>query len=237
MSAVRVLLADDHVPFRKAVADLLAAEHDFQLVGEAGDGAEALEMARELLPDVILMDLSMPRLDGLEATRRIKAELPYVRIVILTARDDERVVFDAVRGGAHAYVLKSSEPSAMLRTLRQVARGEAPISPTMAARLLQGLAGIPWPTASPSMPASGLTPREHEALRLITRGKHTGTIAATLGVAEGTLGNIVQNILEKLYLEERVRSAMWALRQEVGPAPDRDARASSRRRRRSPPLS
>lgn len=225
MSATRVLLVDDHAPFRKAMADLLAAAHDFQLVGEAGDGAEALEMARELLPDVIVMDLSMPRLDGLEATRRIKAELPYVRIVILTAHD-ERSVFDAVRCGAHGFVLKSSGPSAMLRTLRQVARGGALISPTMAGHLLQALASAAR-CASPSLPESRLTPRDQEALRLIALGKSPRTVAATLGIAQGSVGNIVQNVLERLHLEERVRSAVSGLPRGTGSKPEGDTRPRS----------
>ncbi len=223
MRAIRVLLADDHAPFRKGLAVLLATEGDFELVGEARDGAEAVEMAREVVPDVILMDLAMPRLDGLEATRQIKAELPYVRIVILTSRDDERSVFDALRSGAHGYVLKSSGPSATLRTLREVARGEASISPTMAARLLQGPAADPLPTA-PTLPAPGLTPREAEALRLIAGGRRTTAIASTLGLAESTVGNVLWNILEKVYLRERVRSAMSVLPQDADSAPEAGTR-------------
>jgi DNA-binding NarL/FixJ family response regulator len=118
MSAIRVLLADDHALFRRSVAAYLAAERDFETVGEAADGAQAVDLARELRPDVILMDISMPGMDGLEATRRIKAEIPDARVVILTVSDDDRSYSEAVRSGAQAYLLKSVEPGVLLSTLR-----------------------------------------------------------------------------------------------------------------------
>ena len=152
MNPIRVLLADDHALFRRGVASLLAAEHDFEVVGEAGDGQQALEMARELMPDVILMDISMPVMDGLEATRRIKAEIPYVRIVILTVSDGERNLFEAVKSGAQGYLLKNIEPQALYGTLRGVVRGEAPCRGLMAARLLEEFARQsrqPAPAAAP----------------------------------------------------------------------------------------
>ena len=123
---IRVLLADDHALFRQGVASLLATESDFEVVGEAADGQQALELARELMPDVILMDVSMPVMDGLEATRRIKAEMPHVRIVILTVSDGERSLFEAVRCGAEGYLPKKVDPQALCGTLRGVVRGEAP---------------------------------------------------------------------------------------------------------------
>ncbi len=140
MNPIRVLLVDDHALFRRGVASLIAAESDFEVVGEAGNGQQALEMARELMPDVILMDISMPVMDGLEATRRIKAEIPYVRIVILTVSDGDRNLFEAVKSGAQGYLLKNIEPPALYGTLRGVIRGEAPVSRVMAARLLDEFA-------------------------------------------------------------------------------------------------
>ena len=124
MPSIRVLLADDHALFRRGVASLLAAESDFEVVGEAVDGQQALEMARELVPDVILMDVSMPVMDGLAATRRIKAEIPCVRIVILTASGGDRTLFEAVKSGAQGYLLKNLEPQELSGTLRRVVRGE-----------------------------------------------------------------------------------------------------------------
>jgi DNA-binding NarL/FixJ family response regulator len=202
VDAIRVLLVDDSVPFRKGVADLLAAEPDFELVGEAGDGAEGLELARQLVPDVVLMDLSMPRMDGLEATRRIKAELPCVRIVVLTV-SDERSLVGSVKSGAHVYLPKNVAPQALLDTIRKVARGEAAVSRAMAARLLEERAGD-----------SGLTLRERKVLGLVAEGEADPKIAATLGIAESIVKNSLKNVLEKLYREHQA-----ALGQESAASP------------------
>jgi DNA-binding NarL/FixJ family response regulator len=223
MSPIRVLLVDDHALFRKGVADLLASERDFELVGEASDGMRAVEMARELMPDVILMDISMPGIDGLEATRQIKAEIPYVRIVILTVSDSDRSLFEAIKSGAQGYLLKQVEPAALLNTLRGIARGEASISRSMASRLLQDLAREPRPAAPSAMAAARLTPREQEVLGLVAHGKSNKEIASALDIAENTVKNHLKNILEKLHLENRVQAATFALRQELGTGspPDR----------------
>lgn len=213
MSAIRVLLVDDHALFRKGVAELLTSERDFQLVGEAGDGAEALEMARDLMPDVVLMDLSMPRMDGLEATRRIKAEIPCVRVVVLSVSNGERSSCGSVKSGAHGYLSKSVKPQALLDTVRRVARGEACLSQAMAARLLEELAGAP-----------GLAPREREVLGLVAQGKSHGQVAAALGIAESVVTNILKNILEKLHRNHRVQSAGSAPRQDPAAPPDGEPR-------------
>jgi DNA-binding NarL/FixJ family response regulator len=126
MTPIRVLLADDHARFRQGVASLLAAEGGFEVVGQAVDGQQALEMARELMPDVILMDVSMPVMDGLAATRRIKAEMPHVRIVVFTVSDGERTLFEAIQCGAEAYLPKKIDPQVLCGTLRGVVRGEVP---------------------------------------------------------------------------------------------------------------
>ena len=225
-SAIRLLLVDDHALFRKGVADFLAAEQDIDLVGEADDGAQALEMARELMPDVVLMDISMPRMDGLEATRRIKAEIPYVRIVILTVSDSDRSLFEAVKSGAQGYLLKSVEPQALLDTIRGVVRGEASISGAMAARLLQDLARDSRPAApSPAPPPPPrLTQREQEVLGLVALGKSNKEIAAALGIAENTVKNHLKNILEKLHLENRVQAATFALSQQLAAGPSGERR-------------
>jgi DNA-binding NarL/FixJ family response regulator len=223
-SAIRLLLVDDHAIFRKGVADFLASEHDIELVGEADDGAQALEMARELMPDVVLMDISMPRMDGLEATRRIMAEIPYVRIVILTVSDSDRSLFEAVKSGAQGYLLKSVAPQALLDTLRGVVRGEASISPAMATRLLGHLARESPRTAPPGTPDASLTQREQEVLALVAQGKSNKEIATALGIAENTVKNHLKNILEKLHLENRVQAATFALRQELAAGPSGDPR-------------
>ncbi len=221
MNPIRVLLVDDHALFRKGVADLLSSEREFELVGEATDGTKAVEMARELMPDVILMDVSMPGMDGLEATRRIKAEIPYVRIVMLTVSDSDRTLFDAIKSGAQGYLLKNVQPQALLSTLSGVVRGEASISGAMAARLLEDLARDSRPAAPPAAPGARLTQREQEVLRLVAQGKSNKEIASALDIAENTVKNHLKNILEKLHLENRVQAATFALRQELGPGPDR----------------
>jgi DNA-binding NarL/FixJ family response regulator len=213
VSRIRVLLADDHALFRRGVASLLAAESDFEVAGEAANGQQALEMARELMPDVILMDISMPVLDGLEATRRIKAEIPYVRIVILTVSDGERNLFEAVKNGAQGYLLKNIEPQALYGMLRGVVQGEAPMSRAMAARLLDEFARQARKTAPAAAPAAELSAREKEVLEQVTRGRANKEIAAALAISENTVKNHLKNILEKLHLENRVQAATFALRQ------------------------
>jgi DNA-binding NarL/FixJ family response regulator len=218
MSRIRVLLADDHALFRGGVASLLAADSDFEVLGEAADGRQAVEMALALMPDVILMDISMPVMDGLEATRRIKAEMPYVKIVILTVSDGERSLFEAVKSGAQGYLLKNIEPKALYGTLRGVVRGEAPVSRAMAARLLEEFTRQAR-QASPAAPAPELTAREKEVLEQVTRGKSNKEIAQALSIAENTVKNHLKNILEKLHLENRVQAATFAMRQGMGEKP------------------
>ena len=217
MSSIRVLLADDHALFRRGVASLLAAENGFEVVGEAVDGRQALEMARELMPDVILMDITMPEMDGLEATRRIKAEIPYVRIVILTASDGDQSLFEAVKSGAQGYLLKNIDPQALYSTLRGVVQGEAPVSRVMAARLLDEFGRQARARAQAPAPTAELTARETEVLQLVARGRSNKEIAAELTISENTVKNHLKNILEKLHLENRVQAATYALRQGLAP--------------------
>lgn len=224
MSPIRVLLADDHALFRRGVASLLAADRDFEVVGEAVDGQRAVEMARKLMPDVILMDISMPGTDGLEATRRIKAEMPYVRIVILTVSDGERSLFEAVKNGAQGYLLKKIEPQALYATLRGVVQGEATLSRMMAAQLLEEFARMSRQPAPAAAPAAQLTAREKEVLEQVARGRSNKEIATALAIAENTVKNHLKNILEKLHLENRVQAATFALRKGMVEKPPVDPR-------------
>jgi DNA-binding NarL/FixJ family response regulator len=176
------------------------------------------------MPDVILMDISMPVMDGLEATRLIKAEIPYVRIVILTASDGERSLFEAVKSGAQGYLLKNMEPQALYGTLRGVVRGEAPVSRMMAGRLLQEFARQSRQPVPAAAFAAELSAREREVLELVSRGRSNKEIAASLAIAENTVKNHLKNILEKLHLENRVQAATFALREGLVKKPPEDPR-------------
>ncbi len=213
MDAMRVLLVDDHALFRSGVAGLLRQQADFEVVGEAEDGAEALEKAKELMPDLILMDVYMPGMGGLEATRRIKEALPYVRIVMLTVSEEDKDVFEAVKAGAQGYLLKKIEPEAFFRTLRGVFRGEAPISRVTATKILREFARQAERSTAEARPPGKLSPREQEVLELLTKGATNKEIAASLGVSTNTVKNHLKNILEKLHLENRVQAAAYALRE------------------------
>jgi len=175
MEPIKVLLVDDHALFRKGVASALGLQRDIEVVGEASNGQEALTKARELMPDVILMDISMPGMDGLEATRRIKAEVPHVKIIILTVAEEDKSLFEAIKSGAHGYLLKTIEPRPLLETLRGVFKGEAPISRVTASKILGEFARQSQ-SAGPeeASPVGKLSPREHEILELLIKGATNG---------------------------------------------------------------
>jgi DNA-binding NarL/FixJ family response regulator len=211
----RILLADDHILFRKGLAQLLNSQPDFQVIGEAADGLEAREKARELMPDLILMDIDMPRCDGREATRLIKAELPYVVIVILTVSDDERDLFATIKNGAQGYLLKKIDPVDLFEQLRGLSRGEAALSRLMANKILREFA-----QKEPALARNGdsdLTGREQQVLRLVAQGLTNREIAANLVIAENTVKNHLRNILAKLHLENRVQAAAYAVREGLAP--------------------
>ncbi len=213
MEPLRILLVDDSVLFRKGIASLLSSKGNMQVVGEAGDGPEAIDRTRELLPDLILMDINMPRCDGIEATKRIKDEMPYATIVMLTVSDDDQDLFDAIKNGARGYLLKNMEPDDLFELLEGVSNGEAPISRTMATKILGEFAlrtRKPTPVASP---ANSITPREKEVLRLVTAGMSNKEIASVLFITENTVKNHLRNILEKLHLQNRVQIAAHAVKE------------------------
>ncbi|MBI4277690.1 MAG: response regulator transcription factor [Armatimonadetes bacterium] len=209
MEPIRVMLVDDHALFRKGLASLLAEEPGFEVVGQASDGQEALEKAAELMPDVIVMDVYMPRCDGLTATRQIKARLPYVRIVILTVSETDRNLFEAVKAGAMGYLVKKIDPADLYEMLRRVARGEAALSATMAAKVVDEFGRL----AREDRPAEGLTAREREVLELVAKGATNKEIGAALHISENTVRNHMRNILEKLHLQSRTQAAAYAVRE------------------------
>jgi len=211
---VRVLLVDDHPLVRDGIASLLAAR-GLEVVGQAGDGLEALDKARLLQPDVILMDVRMPGLNGLEATRLIKTEIPEIKIVMLTVSDDDQDLFDAIRSGAEGYLLKSLSGADFFDLLEGVDRGEAPISPVMAAKILSEFAQ--QTTHGPARGATApnreiLTDREVEVLRLVVKGLSNREIAGGLTISENTVKFHLKNILAKLHARNRTEAVAYALR-------------------------
>lgn len=217
MDRIKVLLVDDHALFRKGVASALALHGDIEVVGEAENGDEALTKARELMPDVILMDISMPVCDGLEATRRIRAEVPTAKIIMLTVAEQEGSLFEAIKSGAHGYLLKTIEPRPLVDTLRGVLKGEAPVSRITASKILAEFARQAQQAGPATGPRPLLTAREREVLALVARGNTNKEVAAALGITPSTVKNHLQNILDKLHLENRVQAAAFALREGLTP--------------------
>lgn len=218
---LRILLVDDHVLFRKGVAALLARRQEMEVVGEASDGLEAITAAREIIPDVILMDIHMPRCNGLEATRIIKREFPHVKIVILTVSDDDQNLFEAIKSGAQGYLLKDLEPTRLYEMLESVSRGEAPLSGVMAARILKEFAHSTSEQESVPEVMDELTTRETDILELVVDGKTNKEIAASLYISENTVKIHLRNILEKLHLQNRIQVAVYAVRQGLVDEPPR----------------
>lgn len=213
MERISVLLADDHALFRDGLVSLLSLQDDIDVVGVANDGQEALEKARELVPDLILMDIKMPRLNGLEATRLIKEEMPHVRIVMLTVSEDDHDLFGAVKNGAEGYLLKTLNAQELIDLLKGVFQGEAPISRTMARKILGEFALQSKKSGPAAMDRADLTRREIEVLQLVSDGAPDKEIASRLCISQRTVKNHMHNILDKLHLQNRVQAATYALRQ------------------------
>lgn len=208
IEAIRVLVADDHAIVRKGIRALLATEPGILVVGEAEDGQQAIAQAQRLAPDVVLMDLVMPGTDGLEATRRILAQQPHIRILVLTSFAGDDKVFPAIRAGARGYLLKDSGPEDLVQAIQQVFQGESSLHPSIARRLLRELAE---PTQrEPEVDA--LTEREIEVLQLVAEGHSNREISEQLTISEATVRTHVSNILAKLNLGSRTQAALYALR-------------------------
>jgi DNA-binding NarL/FixJ family response regulator len=214
VAPIRVFIADDHALFRKGIVSLVGSEPGFEVVGEATSGPEAVSRALELLPDVVLMDLSMPDGGGLEATRRIKERAPEVHVIMLTASDDGDDLLAAVKSGAQGYLLKKIDPDVLFSTIHGVMRGEPVISPSTAGRLLDELARL-----SRRRSNQDLSPREAEVLTLVVQGKTNKEIASALAVAENTVKNHLKSILGKLEVENRVQATSLAIRERLVPQP------------------
>jgi DNA-binding NarL/FixJ family response regulator len=209
------MLVDDHALIRKGLVALLAGQANFQVVGEAEDGLQAIEVARQLVPDLILMDVHMPRCTGPEATRVITREMPRVKVVMLTVSDRDEDLFEAIKSGARGYLLKNLEPEQLFEILQQTSQGDPALPPVMMARILEEF-------QNPSEPQSGqeeLTERELEVLQLVVEGATNAEIADKLVISENTVKMHLRNILDKLHLRNRIQAAVYAVRKGIVPDP------------------
>jgi NarL family two-component system response regulator LiaR len=207
---IRVLIVDDHAVVREGLRTFLDLQDGIEVVGEAGDGEEALREAERLRPDVVLVDLVMPRLDGVETMRRLRERVPRARAIVLTSFLEDERLLPAIRAGAAGYLLKNVQPQELARAVRTAAAGEALIDPAVAARLVEALGD------GREDRADQLTPREREVLALIARGFANKRIAAELGVAEKTVKTHVSNVLAKLGVSDRTQAALYATRIGLG---------------------
>ncbi|MFN2107333.1 MAG: response regulator [Candidatus Promineifilaceae bacterium] len=216
MDKIRVLIVDDQTITRSGLQTLLAAQPDLEIIAEARDGREAIEMAAEFQPDVILMDLRMPGVNGIEATRRIRRTSPHIHILVLTVFEDDTSVFPAIRAGASGYLLKNTEQEELLRAIRTVADGGAIFSPGIAQRVLSYLTA-PAPDVSADI-LDELTAREREILELIAQGKTNAEIANILSLSPKTVSNYISNVLLKVHATDRAKLMLMALEAGLGRA-------------------
>jgi DNA-binding NarL/FixJ family response regulator len=214
LETLRILVAEDHPLFRKGMVSLLSSVPEFEVVGEAATGEEAVERAVDLQPDVVLMDLQMPNVNGIEATRRILRESPSIRVLVVTLFEDDDSVFTALRAGARGYVLKDADEEEMVLAIRAVGKGEAIFSPAVATRVLAYFAS-PQPAAQPQAFPT-LTDREREILRLIAQGHPNPAIARQLHLSTKTVGNYVSNIFTKLQVADRAQAIIRAREAGLG---------------------
>lgn len=212
MEPLKILLVDDHVLFRRGLAALMANRDDLQVVGEAGDGEEAVAKARETMPEVILMDIRMPKCSGLEATGIIKREMPHVKIIMLTVSHEGHDLFTAIKNGAEGYMLKDLEPYQMFDMLDGIRKGEVPLSGEIASKILKEF-NAPGIESHRSELRQELTPRETEILELVVKGATNKEIGAALCISENTVKMHLANILEKLHLHNRIQIAVYAVRE------------------------
>lgn len=212
MEKARLMLVDDHALFRSALASMIHSQPDMEVVAEAQGGREAISLAEEAMPDLILMDINMADGDGLEATRTIKGRLPYVKICMLTASDDDdELLFEAIRSGAQGYLIKHMSPESFISEVRAHINGEAAISEDIAAKIIRTVSQRAKVPSSPT-PFSEFTAREIEVLRLVGQGQSNREIAQSLYIAENTVKNHLRNILQKLHFDNRVQAAAYAIR-------------------------
>jgi two-component system, NarL family, response regulator LiaR len=209
MDKIGVLIADDHTLFRRGVRKMLEAEEDMSVLGEAATGREAVQQARALMPDVVLMDIEMPEMDGIEAARALHREMPHLGIVFVTMFANDEFVFRGLQAGGRGYILKDADPETMLRAIRAVANGESLLGPSIAQKVMLQFAAL---DKAQGPIVDRLTPREVEVLRLIAEGNANKEIARRLSLSEKTVKNHINNILSKLHLYDRTQATLYAIR-------------------------
>ena len=213
MDTIKVLVVDDHTLFRRGIAAVLANQENLEVVGEASGGLEAIEKAKQIVPDVILMDLNMPRCSGLEATQALQIEMPEVNILVLTVSDKEADLFAAVKFGARGYILKNTEPEELIHAILHIAQGGVIVSPLMATKLLTEFKDLSGGAEKESIQGTDadLSPREGEVLQLVAQGASNKKIADSLFISENTVKTHLRNIMEKLHLANRSQAAAYAI--------------------------
>ena len=211
---IRVLVVDDQELFRRGLVMLLGSDADIEVIGEAGDGVQGTEMATSLAPDVVLLDVRMPKRTGIEACRAVKEAVPSAKIIMLTVSDEEADLYEAVKNGAAGYLLKDSSIEDVAQAIRVVADGQSLISPSMAVKLIDEFKQMSKPERS-QVPGLRLTERELEVLRLVAKGLNNREIAKQLFISENTVKNHVRNILEKLQLHSRMEAVMYAVKEKL----------------------
>ena len=213
---IRVLIADDQALFRRGLYVVLGTEDGIEVVAEAENGEEAIEKAQELAPDVVLMDVRMPRVNGIESARQIRADVPTTKILMLTVSDEEDDLYEAIKAGANGYLLKEISVEEVAEAIRAVVQGQSLISPSMASKLLNEFnALVKRAEEKQQFPAPALTSREIEVLRLVAKGMSNREIADDLYISENTVKNHVRNILEKLHLHNRMEAVIYAVRERL----------------------
>lgn len=211
MGAIRILIADDHPVVREGILSMLNREHDFHVIGEAKDGVEAVNKAKELKPDVVLMDLQMPELDGVESIRQIRSENPDIKFIVLTTYSDDEYIFKGIEAGARAYLLKDAPMEELFKAIRAVHRGESLIQPVVASRVLDRFAELSRQAPSGEV----LSEREMEVLQLMAKGAANKEIAAKLDITESTVKTHITNIFQKLDVTDRTEAVTQALQKGI----------------------
>jgi DNA-binding NarL/FixJ family response regulator len=213
--ALRVLIVDDHALFRRGLQMVLGSEPDIEVVGEASDGAEAIEKAKALRPNVVLMDVRMPKRSGIEAAGAIRDELPDAKILMLTMSDEEADLYEAIKAGASGYLLKEISIEEVPDAIRSVWAGQSRISPSMASKLLSEFAAMSQRGGDNKGAGAQLTPREMQVLKLVAQGLNNKDIAEKLFISENTVKNHIRNILDKLHLHSRMEAVVYAVKEKL----------------------